>query len=477
MLNLKRIIFLSALSISLAGQYGWGESVNVLDYQAVGDAKTINTSFLQKAIDHCSETGGGEVIFPAGTYLTGTLELKDNVTLYLQHASTLLGSTNEKDYPGKGRLKALIFGDKAKNIGIKGNGVIDGNGRAFYRGDNAPDRPTLLLLDECLKVRVEDILLKNSAFWTFRMVRCDDVVINKVNVYAHVNWNNDGFDIESRNVIVSDCVINTDDDAICFKSEDPEFVVENVTITNCILSSNCNYIKFGTASSGGFRNIAISNCTLHQAQESNIRNWDKFVWGVEQPITGISGVALEVVDGGFMDQISISNLVMRDVQTPIFIRLGHRNKDDRKGFLRNIIIQQIIATSQSFIASSITGIPEQSVENIVIKDCLFYLKGGGQETDAVKEVPEVEQSYPENRMFNQMLPAYGFFIRHAHNITLDNIQLKTHTGKEYRHAIVTEDVKGLRIVNSLWEKSAGKLSPLRLEQTPDPLLLNNYIQE
>lgn len=469
---IKRSVF-SITFTFLSASICLGESVNILDYNAVGDGITLNTFAIQKAIDACSETGGGDVIVPAGTYLTGTLVLKDNVTLNLHHASTILGSPDSTDYPMNGRNKAVIYSSNSQNIGIKGNGQIDGNGKTFCRGDNAPNRPTLILLDECHKVRIQDVTFTNSAFWTFRMVRCDNIIINKVNIYSHVNWNNDGLDIESRNIIISDCRIDTDDDAICFKSEDPDYIVENIVVTNCILSSNCNFIKFGTASSGGFRNIAISNCTLHKANESNIRNWASHVWGVTQSTTGIAGVALEVVDGGFMDQVSISNLVMRDVQTPIFIRLGHRNRDERKGFLKNIIIEQVLATSQSNIANSITGIPDQLVENVVIKDCIFDLKGGGQESDAQKEVPEEIGGYPENRMFKQMLPAYGFYIRHAVNIILDNVQLRTHTNKEFRLAIVADDVKRLRISNSQWKKPAGKSSPLMLKDTPDAVLLNN----
>ena len=288
------------------------------------DGKTLTTVGLQKAIDDCAGQGGGTVSLPAGKYLTGTLVLKKNVTLNLEKGATILGSKNIADYPDKGRRKALVFAERADNISITGEGEINGNGAAFNQGNDAPNRPTLVLLLDCNKVNVNGVKLSNSGFWTFRLVRCDGVDINKVYVEGHANWNNDGFDIESRNVTITDCVIDTDDDAICFKSEDPDYVVENITVKNCDLSSNCNFIKFGTASAGGFRNIRVSDCILHKCSKSLLRFWEKRVPGVTDPITGIAGMALEVVDGGFMEDVIISDLTMEDVQTPIFIRLGKR---------------------------------------------------------------------------------------------------------------------------------------------------------
>lgn len=470
---MKRL-FCSILLIGFC-QVIYSANLDVTKFRAVGDGLTLNTSFIQRAIDECSHSGGGEVVFPAGTYLTGTLYMRDNVTLNLSKNAVLLGSPNIKDYPEPDRVKAVIYAKSVNNISIKGEGEINGNGHAFYNGDNAPNRPTLLLLDKCKKVRVEDIQLGNSAFWTFRFVHCDGVFISKVNIYGHCNWNNDGFDIESRNVTIADCIVNTDDDALCFKSEDPDFTVENITVTNCIFSSNCNFIKFGTASAGGFRNIAISNCVLYKAAESNIRSWARMVPGVTQPITGIAGVALEVVDGGFMEQISISNLVMNDVQTPVFIRLGARNTGLNTSYLRNIQINQITATGQSYIACSITGVPGLRVENVVLSNLLFTLKGGGKVADALKPVPEMEKAYPENRMFNTMLPAYGLYIRHADNITLDNVQLRTHTGKEERPAIVADDVNLLRMMNTVAEAPQSTLAPIELKSCQEVYQLNTVI--
>lgn len=452
-------IVLLGVSCSRKEQSGPEDGMN--RYKIHADGKTLTTLGLQKAIDDCAAKGGGVVSLPSGEYLTGTLILKKNVTFNLEKGAKIIGSKNIADYPDKGRRKALIFAEKADNISITGEGVIDGNGAAFNKGNDAPDRPTLVLLLDCNKVRVDGVRMASSAFWTFRFVRCDGVDISKVHIEGHANWNNDGFDIESRNVTITDCVLDTDDDAICFKSEDPDYVVEDVTVTNCTLSSNCNFIKFGTASSGGFRNIRVSDCSLRKCSKSLLRFWEKRVPGVSNPITGIAGMALEVVDGGFMENITISRLTMEDVQTPVFIRLGSR-KQSGNSYLKDVLIEDITATSVSYVASSITGVPGLRVENVEIRDVDFRLKGGGKVADTQVQVPEVAEAYPENRMFGVMLPAYGFYIRHADNIRFVNMKLSTYGDAEERHAVVAEDVDGLTFINSALGAPAGELSPVKL---------------
>ncbi|WP_106829594.1 glycoside hydrolase family 28 protein [Parabacteroides pacaensis] len=456
------LCFCSLLASCIQKEQNMSGNALIEKYAIRTDGKTLTTRNLQQAIDDCAGKGGGVVSLPPGQYLTGTLVLKKNVTLHLEKGATLLGSRNIADYPASGRRKALLFAEKASNISITGQGEINGNGDAFNKGNDAPDRPTLILLLDCNQVNVKEVKLTNSGFWTFRFVRCDGVDIRKIYIEGHANWNNDGLDIESRNVTISDCVIDTDDDAICFKSEDPAYVVENITVKNCNLSSNCNYIKFGTASAGGFRNIRISDCILHKCSKSLFRFWEKKLPGVTNPITGIAGIALEVVDGGFMEDITVSNLTMTDVQTPVFVRLGKRKTSDRS-YLKNILIKNITATSVSHIASSITGVPGLPVENVEIRHVDFQLKGGGKAADTQVNVPEAETAYPENRMFGTMLPAYGFYIRHAANIRLTDMKLSTVGEKEERHAIVAEDVDGLTIARSTLQLPAGDLCRISLD--------------
>lgn len=440
--------FMLAIACSSPGE------VTIKKYEIKNDGKSLTTEALQKAIDECAVNGGGIVSLPAGTYLTGTIILRKGVTLNLEKDAMILGSQNIADYPDKGRRKALIFAENTTDIGITGEGKINGSGAAFNQGNSAPNRPTLVLFFDCKNVNVKGVKMTNSAFWTFRFVRCDGVDIKDVDVEGHANWNNDGFDIESRNVTITNCTFDTDDDAICFKSEDPNYVVENVTVTNCKAASNCNFIKFGTASAGGFKNIQVTNCTLSKCSKSLLRDWPERVPGVTDEITGIAGIALEVVDGGFMENVTISDITMTDVQTPIFIRLGRRKVSDNS-YLKDILIKNITAESVSYVASSITGVPGLRVSNVEIRDIDFKLKAGGKASDTEVEVPEVENQYPENRMFGVMLPAYGFYIRHADNILFDNINLSYMGGREERHAVFADDVTNVTINKSTLQTPEG----------------------
>ena len=173
-------------------------------------------------------------------------------------------------------------------------------------------------------------------------------------------------------------------------------------------------------------------------------------------------MALEVVDGGFMEDVVISDLTMEDVQTPLFIRLGRR-KTSEKSYLKDVLIKNITASSASYVASSITGVPGLRVDNVEIRDIDFKLKGGGKVSDTMVEVPEVEKAYPENRMFGMMLPAYGVYIRHADNIRFINMKLSTIGDKEERHAVVAEDVNGLEITDSALQSPDSELSVIRLK--------------
>lgn len=416
-------------------------TINIATSGAKGDGRTDNTLILQKAIDQCAAMKGTLVV-PPGEYLTGPLFMKSNVNIVLQRGATLLGSTDLGVYHAifaktKGeKPPALIYGENVENVSIGGDGTIDGQGAHanFQLGDDSESgviRPVIIYFKNATNIRVTDISLRNSAYWVQKYEACDEVTIRGLRVYSHSNFNNDGLDINgSKNVIISDCFIDTDDDALCFKSEVETYsVCENIVVTNCILRSNCNGIKFGTGSMSGFRDVAISNCVVYKASEDNRRHWKRaFPWmGITSDKTVIAGIALECVDGGEMNRISISNIVMRDVQTPIFIRLGDRKRvfSDQISTLKNISISHVIATAESWLSSSITGVPGSCVENVFISDVQITAPGGVSQYDPEKKVPENINGYPENRMFGCILPASGFYVRHVKGITFSHIRVNT----------------------------------------------------
>jgi len=442
---MKRIFAFIIIGL-IFGLNTYSQTYNIIDFGAKPDSISINTKYIQKAIDICSTSGGGIVIIPKGKFITGSLFLKNNVTLHLEKMSCLYGSIDTLDYPGEGEEKSLIFINNANNVTIDGEGIIDGRGNEIKTASDAPeDRPFLIWANNSKTIRIENVTLKNSGYWTLWLLGSEHVIIEGISIYSHKNTDTDGIDIDSKDVIISNCIIDTDDDALCFKSYRKE-PCENVVVSNCILASNCNFIKMGTRSRGGFRNILITNCTLRPTTET-VRPFKYFLnkyvkAGIKDSITGISGIALEVVDGGFLDQVTISNISMTGVQTPIFIRLG--NRENPFGSLKNVIISNIIANSRSLITSSITAVPGFYIENLILKDIIINSIGGCTLSEIKMPVPEKENEYPENRMFRSNLPAYAFYIRHAKNLVFENIKVNLEK-PDVRNPFWIEDSQNITI--------------------------------
>ena len=417
-----------------------GMAYNVRDFKAAGDGRAKDTAAIQKAIDAASAAGGGTVFVPNGVYLCGTIQLRDNVTLHLTEGATLLGSTEASDYlnfaaSGFNRVPlALVLAQKARNIGITGRGTINGQGGSFPHKDNAPGRPFGIKLVECQDVLLADVRVQDAAAWVIHLLACERVVMRGVRVWSHVNFNNDGLDIDAcTDVSVSQCHFDCQDDAICLKST-PDRICENIVISDCIASSHCNLIKMGTSSVGGFRSVTITNCVLVAPRYSKKLN------GADR---GIGGINLELVDGGVMDRITISNITMDGITLPLFIRLGSRKrKDDQPAStLRNILINNVVATNLGMVGSSITGLPDQSVENVTLSNLQFTYEGGGTPEDAQRAVRERANAYPEGLMFGT-LPAWGLYCRHVKGLKLHNVKLLL-AAPDARHAVVFDDVEDL----------------------------------
>jgi polygalacturonase len=425
-------------------------AVNIEDYGAVGDGKTINTTFIQKAIDEVSEQGGGVVVFPAGDFVSGTIIVKDNITLHLSEGACLKGSRNGDDYPQtvpKIRSytdnyvkQSLLYGEDVHTIAITGRGKIDGQGDAFYWKEYV-GRPYVIRFINCKNILIDGITLVNSPMWMQHYLSCDDLTIQNIHVFNHGGYNNDGLDIDScSNVRVSNCTIDSDDDALCLKSTTNQ-PCENITITNCVLSSHCNAFKAGTESNGGFKNITLNNTAIHSPKQS------KSVYGKQR---GLAGIALEIVDGGVLERVAISNIVMEGISVPLFLRLGNRarpiqEKSDKPdiGVFKDVVINNIVASNVSRIGCSITGQIQHDIENVSIQNVIFEFEGGGTSADFHQSVPEKTSAYPESTMFG-VLPAYGFYVRHVDGLSLKDIQLRFDQRDE-RPSIVCDDVKNVQL--------------------------------
>jgi hypothetical protein len=478
------------LFASIAG-FSQQKAYVVTRYGATGDGITLNTKSIQHAIDAAGQNGGGTVIIPDGHFVTGPLILQSGVTLHLADKAFLLGSTDPYDYPYmrevliKNSLKthftgALIQAVNQKNISITGNGTIDGQGRRlalaidslFYTGKldtiyynlrrkRPYRRPGNFKFTGCENIRISGINLKNAASWVQTYTQCDHVNIDHIRVESDAYWNNDGIDIvDCAHVRITNSFVNSADDGICLKSETAGHLNDSIYIADCTVRSSASAVKFGTASVGGFKNVTIKN----------IRVFNTFR----------SAIALESVDGGILENITVDGIFAVNTGNPIFIRLGHRNIRGQVGSLRNVTIKNVyvevpfgrpdkdydlrgpaLKFFHNPFPSSITGIPGHPVENVRLENIHISYPGKGNDGLAVlplyrlKDIPEAADEYPEFSMFGE-LPAWGIYVRHVRGLTMENISMKARA-KDYRPACVFDDVSALDLNNfKVSEEDTGK---------------------
>jgi hypothetical protein len=441
---------------------------NVRDHGAAGDGTTLDTNALQTAIDACAAAGGGTVVFPAGRYLSGTLRLRSRVALWLQPGAVLLGSTRLEDYPPIVPAfrsytdvnyveRSLLYGERVEDVALFGQGMIDGQGgaKAFQVGggrDNYKRRPFLIRMIEGRRIALRDLTLLNSPMWVQHYLACDDLILDGVTVHSLVNVNNDGLDLDCcQRVRVANCSITSGDDAIVLKTTAPR-PCRAITIVNCHLTSRCNALKCGTESSGDFQDITVSNCTVDD--------------------TRLSAIALEMVDGGVLDGISISNIRIRRAGGGIFMRLGNRARPHLSegpgggsgafrappgtvapdvGRFRNVHIAQVTGEGCDAIGCALAGLPGYPIENITLADIQLNFEGGGTSDDARREPPERNADYPEYKMFGR-LPAFGFFCRHARGVRVHDVQVGT-VKSDARPGLICDDVQQLEVRG--WHAASG----------------------
>ncbi len=489
---MKRPLLISALTVGVAIQSLTASSHvwDVKQYGAVGDNETLNTVAIQNAIDSCNEDGGGKVYIRGGVFRSGTLHLKDNVTLEIEAGAILRASDNLYDFPSTPSThsayqkemvtnKMLLYAEDARNIAITGQGAIDGNGDHWVEGPygfpSFSKRPRIIHFRGCENILIRDITLYNSASWVQSYQSCKDLVIESVTVdsrenkdiekerYADVpGRNTDGLDlVDCERVRVSNCVINSGDDAICLKSLAPDEACRDITITNCVVSSNASGIKIGTESSGRFEDIVVNNCVVYDTRRD--------------------AVSIMTVDGARMERIQISNISIRNIKTSaIFIRLGSRFRAYREGasintpHLKDIIIENITGTRiSSGYGCIVSGTKDIPVKNILLRNIDLEFEGGGTREQANRKLPEEETAYPNGLIFGE-LPAYGFFIRHASAITLENIHLRTARNDD-RPALVIDNVAGLKLSGLRASASKKADALVRLIDTSKASFFNNII--
>lgn len=256
---------------------------DITDYGAKGDSATLNTQFIQKAIDAAEKSGGGKVTVPPGIYISGTIHLKNNVTLEVQSGAKILGSPNIDDYyqhkwgHNKDRQPYhLILAHKVKNIEICGGGTIDGNGQAYWENWNIDSLPKWIMakdlkvspmveIEKCKNVRIKDVTLKTGGGWTLHLYDSDHVQVKGAKILNNVySPNGDGIDISGCfDVTISDCIIKTCDDAICLKTMVDTRECKRVVVTNCVIECLCAALKIGNETFRDISQVTFSNCVIY----------------------------------------------------------------------------------------------------------------------------------------------------------------------------------------------------------------------
>ncbi|KKR03651.1 MAG: Endopolygalacturonase [Candidatus Uhrbacteria bacterium GW2011_GWF2_39_13] len=449
---------------------------NVCDFGAVGDGKTNNTKAFQVAIDECAKAGGGIVLLPPGNYLTGTFFLKDNVDFHLTGGAIVTGSSDLNDY--KSSLYSqkslndrtsgthLIIAQKANNVSISGTGCIDGNALAFFeakpesaklaiKGDVRTSQ--MVIFCDCENVKVSDVLFRNSPYWHLFIYGCRKVQIHGIRIKSNPDTcTNDGLDIDSSmDVVVSDCLIESQDDCITLRANNQPIGnrqnCENISVTNCILKTDCCGIRVGVGS-GEVRNAVFSNIIIKKAKI-----------GID-----IIGLWTNKLSGVLVENIIFSNFIIH-ANIPFFITPGYGSTKP----VKNIFFNNIMASAMS--CCYLGGVPGNSTSEIYIRDMKIVMQPG---IDNIHERNDMISEWAQKgytSASNSMKVPYGLWIEHVENSEFKNIQIILEDQKDiWLNAIKINDVKNLKFESIVLRGFASYCDNLWSNERIDDFTLKTF---
>ncbi len=479
-------MFIALLFLSIMPSWAANGVYNVLDYGAKGDGKTLDSPAINAAIDAAVSDGGGQVLLPAGTYLSGSIRLKSNIDLHLAAGCTILAAPASMkaydesesfggfpEYQDGGHTyfhNSLIWAEGQTNISITGHGMIDGKGltrkdterAGQVQGGSIGTGDKAIALKLCRQVTLRDITIYRGGHFAIIMTGCQLGTVDNVTI----DTNRDGFDIDCcKYLTITNCRINTpSDDALVLKSSYAlklPVLCEHIAISNCNITGYklgtlldgtyvpetvgwvCGRFKLGTESNGGYRNIALTNCTFAYS----------------------SGLAFEEVDQGRMENIVVSNITMSHVHHyPIYITTGCRNRGPKeiaveeadggvtfKELTRpssacDILISNVVADHCDSLCSIIvTGMKEEPLRNVWLSNIHLTFAGGGTRDLVSKDYREQGTNYPEPK-FAGWTPAYGLYARHVDGLHVSDVSF-SYGRPDYRPAIVLDDVRNATLTH------------------------------
>lgn len=446
--------------------------INVKNFGATGIKTELATTAIQTAIDYAAAQGGGQVYLPPGEYLCGTIVMKDNITLWVEAGATIFGSRVEEDYSPDHRdlfgNPVLLYAKGVKRITLRGKGVIDGQAVREYRDLEKVDKfigretelaresgvemkmyykvkpiTALLYFTECEDITIEDLSFVESNFWTVHIERCQRVFLRGLYVYSDLETgvNADGIDIsESRDVTISDCIVITGDDGICLKSKDPNNPVENITVTNCVVSSSSTALKIGTETHGDFRHIIFSNCV--------VRNSNR-------------GLSIVVRDGATVSDVLFTDITVECRRRhfnwwgdgdPIWLVILKRRETSRTGKIENVRFNNILATGVG--TSRIESRVGRNINGVSLNNVSIHMRA---------------EHTPDKRA------THALEAIDVDNLTINNLQISWATDSiqpKWKHALYLDSVFGFQLKG--FEGRQGLLEQheavIHLHQVKDALI-------